>query len=424
MTASRTYDDAEATRLVLEYQQSRDERLRARIVEMLKPLVLSAARRYSGREPIEDLEGEGYLGLLTALERFIPGRGARFSTFATHLIAGQIRHYLRDRGHLIRQPAWVQELDSRVEQTSRALRQQLMREPTLDELAAATNLRAESIEELLAARRVAQVTRLDGAGAGAEDEDHLFVNSEKIRSLRPETLRLPVEDRIAVERALHRLKRLEREVIYNFFYRDLTQSETARQLGISPNYTGYLLRRGLGKLKEILFGDPVVEGGEPISDTLSGFYSFSYFRKRLDEEICRCSSREGRFALVEMRLPPAATDRAVSHAAGLLRAYTRLVDLRCRRSTQTFLLLFPDTGPAAHRVTANLVELVERDLELKVATTVALFPTQARSGDTLLELVSRPAPASSPSRSRGRKAKGAPALAVDAVPREKQVSGA
>ena len=90
--------------------------LRQQVVEGMAPLVESIARRYagsseSGGEALDDLIGEGYVGLLTAIDQYQIDRGARFSTYATHRIHGQIRHYLRDRGNrrLIRAPSWLQE---------------------------------------------------------------------------------------------------------------------------------------------------------------------------------------------------------------------------------------------------------------------------------------------------------------------------
>lgn len=377
----KKYDDSAVMRMVLRYQETGDRSLHRSIIEQMQPLVRAAARKYGGREPLEDLEGEGYIGLLRAIDRFRPGSGARFSTFAMHLIRGQIRHYLRDRGHLIRQPAWVQELDARLEQAFRSLEQRLHREPSTEELATELNLTEEAVEELLSARRLAHISPI--TASPDDDDSFLELDAEKIRSRDYQTLRLPIEDRIALERAISRLKRLEREVIYHIFYRDLSQSETARHLGISPNYTGYLLKRGMARMREILFG--ASQENEPLSDTLAGFYSFSYFCRRMEEEIRRCRDDHG-FGLIELRLPPAATARSVSQCAGLLRAYTRIRDLRCRRNERTFLLLLPDTGKAAFRVAADLAALLEQDTELRISRTVVLCPQEGRTVEALLAL--------------------------------------
>src|SRR5688572_30008958 len=174
----RLYSDSDVSIILRKYRRTGDPKLREEIVEKMRPLVQSVARKFSGREPYEDLESEGLYGLLRAVDQFQPERGTRFSTYATHVIGGQIRHYLRDRGHLIRQPAWLQELNWRVERAGAELEQQLRRAPTAAELGAATNLSEESVDALCAARRAAQVVRWDFP-ADREEDDYLLVDAEK-----------------------------------------------------------------------------------------------------------------------------------------------------------------------------------------------------------------------------------------------------
>ena len=97
-------------------------------------LVQSVARRFSGLgESLDDLIQEGSIGLLKSVDLFDPERGVKFSTYACHLITSQIQHYLRDRGRLIRQPAWVQELNTKVSRATEQLAQELGRDPQLAE---------------------------------------------------------------------------------------------------------------------------------------------------------------------------------------------------------------------------------------------------------------------------------------------------
>jgi RNA polymerase sigma factor (sigma-70 family) len=112
--------------------------LKAKIARAYAGLVESVARKFVGTgEPLEDLAQEGYLGLLSALEYYDPQKGVRFSTYATHFIGGAIRHFLRDRSRMIREPAWLQETAVRVERSIESLTATLEREPTSGELAAA-----------------------------------------------------------------------------------------------------------------------------------------------------------------------------------------------------------------------------------------------------------------------------------------------
>ena len=84
------------------------------------PLVVYLARRFSGRnEPMNDLVQVGSIGLLKAIDRFEPGRGLEFSTYATPTILGEIKRHFRDTGWLIHVPRRAQELQTTVN-TARA----------------------------------------------------------------------------------------------------------------------------------------------------------------------------------------------------------------------------------------------------------------------------------------------------------------
>src|SRR5690242_5127706 len=96
--------------LVHRYLETKREDLKDLIMVQYANTVERIARRFAGIEPIEDLTQVGFIGLLNALTKFDPAAGVRFNTYATYLVAGEIKHYLRDRSQTIRQPAWLQEL--------------------------------------------------------------------------------------------------------------------------------------------------------------------------------------------------------------------------------------------------------------------------------------------------------------------------
>lgn len=100
-------------------------------------LVERTARKFAGIEPFEDLVQVGYIGLLNALSKFDPEAGVRFNTYATYLVAGEIKHYLRDKTQTIRQPAWLQELRHKVNKGATMLQSELGRVPTEREIAEA-----------------------------------------------------------------------------------------------------------------------------------------------------------------------------------------------------------------------------------------------------------------------------------------------
>jgi RNA polymerase sigma-B factor len=389
------YSDARVAELLAEYQQTGNYRLRDAVVEHMRPLVQSVARKFAGKEPLEDLESEGYLGLIRAVDRFTAAKGARFSTFATHLIAGQIRHYLRDRGHLIRQPAWLQELSARVQRAAAELEQRLQRPPTSAELAEAANLTEEGIEELLAARQAAQIIRMETADS--EDDDFLMVDPEKFRSRSYSTLQLPLEDRIVLEGALQKLKELERKVLHAFFFQDRNQSEIARSLGISCNYTGYVLRRGLKHMRERLpesaAHGPLIDSlgeGESVLDVLPGVYRYEYWEKRLNEEVTRASGQRDRMSVCVLRFSRDTPESLMFRAAEVLRLNTRRADVMGRLGPREIGIIFPSTGPVAHRVSARLAEQLGAALGHLVESSAATYPEDGRSPADLLLAARRP----------------------------------
>ena len=93
--AGRKHVDLEE--LVAAYMATPTPDLKDVIIVHCSGLVEKIARRFSGIEPLEDLTQVGYVGLLNALSKFDPVAGVKFNTYATHLVAGEIKHYLRDR---------------------------------------------------------------------------------------------------------------------------------------------------------------------------------------------------------------------------------------------------------------------------------------------------------------------------------------
>src|SRR5579863_7164940 len=106
--AKRVEEENRTLRLVKQYHRTKNAEAREALVAQFRPLVEKLSRRFlpSG-VPVEDLVQEGYLGLLHAIDHFDPSKNVKFITYATHCVGGQLRHYLRDRGQIIKEPAWL-----------------------------------------------------------------------------------------------------------------------------------------------------------------------------------------------------------------------------------------------------------------------------------------------------------------------------
>ena len=144
---------AEEVSLAKAYERG-DPAARRRLIESNLRLVVSIARRYSGRGlSFLDLIQEGNVGLMKAVERYDWRLGHRFSTYATWWIRQAVTRGLADHARTIRVPAQVVDTINRMVRIERQLTQKLGRAPTPEELAAELGLKPEKVVEL---KRVSQ----------------------------------------------------------------------------------------------------------------------------------------------------------------------------------------------------------------------------------------------------------------------------
>lgn len=205
--------------------------------------------RFSGVQA-EDLKQVGYLGLLNAMEHFDPARGVKFTTYAGHLIRGEIQHYLRDHGDTIRKPRWLGKLNQQIEDTVGRYLSQEGRFPRLEELSSALNVSEEGLLEILKQREALRTVSLEAAA----EADQTGIDRRRIRHRVYASFHLPIEDRIVLHDAMEKLSLLQRRVLYYLFFADFTQPETAKRIGISQRHVSRLLARSLTRLRALLSG--------------------------------------------------------------------------------------------------------------------------------------------------------------------------
>ncbi len=404
--AAGYFEDPEI--LVQRYLEDPRADLKDLILIHYAPLVERVARRFAGIEQQEDLLQVGYIGLLNALTKFDPRAGVRFNTYATYLVAGEIKHYLRDRSQTIRHPAWLQELRHRVNRAARALQHKLGREPSAEEIAEELGVNETAVREVFQTAEMLRVASLDAMPIDEEGDSE--VERLDAADFCPE--QIGVEDRLLLENAMKQLRDLERQVLIHFHFDSMNQTEIAAKLGISCNYVSHILRQSLGKLRKILASEEekdrlLQRQAEAIEydvlDATTGVYTETYFRARLEEELHRASGTSAVLALVLVKVDGLETLRSfygqrsvddfLLDAAEFLRGQVRRLDVVARYGEGGFGLLLPATGANGEVVLKRVLGRIERWMNTRfhAAGTVSIdigyasYPQNGRTAAKLLE---------------------------------------
>jgi RNA polymerase sigma-B factor len=224
---------------------------REQLVHLHLPLVQHCARRFRNRgEPYEDLVQVGTIGLLKSIDRFDAGRSVEFSTYATPTIVGEVKRHFRDKGWAIRVPRRLQELRMQIGTATSELTQTLGRSPTPRELAEAVGCSVEEIVEGLESSNAYATLSLD-AGDDHQDSatrllDGLGSDDENLEQ---------VEVRESIKPLLDALEPREKRILLLRFFKNMTQSQIAEEIGVSQMHVSRLLTRTLAQLRTLLEAD-------------------------------------------------------------------------------------------------------------------------------------------------------------------------
>jgi RNA polymerase sigma-B factor len=188
----------------------------------------------------------GTVGLIKAVDRFDPARGAEFSTFATPTILGEIKRYFRDSSRAVHVPRRLQELHASVTKATETLTQSLGRSPTVREIAHDIGVTDDEVLEALEVRHAYAASSLDASAADGTSEHAVLADliGDEDQAL------AAIEDRESLWPLLDALPDRERQIILLRFFRNQSQSQIAEQLGISQMHVSRLLARTLAELRE------------------------------------------------------------------------------------------------------------------------------------------------------------------------------
>ncbi|RJW36253.1 SigB/SigF/SigG family RNA polymerase sigma factor [Clostridiales bacterium TF09-2AC] len=206
-------------------------------------LIWSIVRRFSGRGyEMEDLFQIGSIGLIKAIDKFDTGFEVKFSTYAVPMITGEIKRFLRDDG-MIKVSRSIKELGFKVRAAREEMTYSLGREPTIEEIAARLDTSREEVAASMeAGAEVESLYRPTGNG----DDNTMFLMDrlEEENNDHEELL-----NRMVLKELMEDLGEEQREIIVRRYFYNQTQTQIAKELGISQVQVSRLEKRILKEMR-------------------------------------------------------------------------------------------------------------------------------------------------------------------------------
>ena len=237
------------------YQNTEDidtrSKSKALIVSRMLPIVKRIARTIARRsyDPIDDLVQAGSIGLLKAIDSFVPEINDNFKYYAGSLIIGEMKHYIRDKLNTIKVPRHIQELSFRINSFISTLTAEELNELTNEYVAEALNVPKKDVDFAMQADR--RKTTLSLEDMYKADANNL--GYEEIITRQDYKEKAELEDaRLIIELVIARLPKEYRILVELYYYKDLSQKEIADNVKMSQMQVSRKLKKAFELLHEMI----------------------------------------------------------------------------------------------------------------------------------------------------------------------------
>lgn len=235
--------EEEKMALLREIRETGSKEARDKLIKGNLRLVLSVIQRFTGRgEDIDDLFQIGVVGLIKAINNFDLSKEVRFSTYCVPMISGELRRYLRDFNQ-IKVSRSLRDLAYQAMQAKERLTASLQREPTVTEIAAEIDAKREDV--VIALESVSDPVSLYEP-VYSEGGDTLYVLDQiKDRDTMESWL-----GELSLRDAIRNLGKREQNILYLRFFQGKTQTEVAKEIGISQAQVSRLEKSAIAQIRD------------------------------------------------------------------------------------------------------------------------------------------------------------------------------
>lgn len=234
---------------LFELARNGDKKAKEKIVSDNEGLVWSIARRFIGRGyDLEDIFQIGCIGLLKAIDRFDESFMVQFSTYAVPLISGEIKRFLRDNG-MIKVSRILKQNGYKISKAREELVSRYGREATIEEISKVTNL---SIEEIVMAteanREIESIYQTVYNGEGNE----MYLVDKYVDEDKNEEETEELINKMLISEVMGNLDERDKKIIEMRYFQDKTQTQVAKEMGISQVQVSRMEKKILQNMKNII----------------------------------------------------------------------------------------------------------------------------------------------------------------------------